>query len=95
MKNISFTRESPIQITSPKIGKLIGLYRPDFLIDNKIILEIKALEVLPLNMVNQLFDYLRNSSYELGYLVNFGGTKLFIKRIIFTNDRKHPGIRGL
>src|SRR3989344_3963166 len=35
-----------------------------------------------------LYRKLRNSNYELGYFINFSAPKLFMKRIIFTNDRK-------
>lgn len=49
---------------------------------------MKALEQIPRKLVDQLYDYLRNSRYELGYFINFCAPKLFLKRIIFTNDRK-------
>ena len=39
-------------------------------------------------LTDKLFDYLRNSKYELGFFINFGGSRLYIKRIIYTNDRK-------
>lgn len=87
-RNISFEKEVAIQIHSPKSGKIVGTYRPDFLIDGKIIIELKAQEVVPRKLIDQLFDYLRNSQYELGYFINFGGQKLYFKRIIYTNDRK-------
>lgn len=70
---------------------MVGAYGPDFLVDDKIILEIKAIEILPRKLVDQLFDYLKNSKYELGYFVNFTSPKLYMKRIIYTNDRKHFG----
>lgn len=88
IRKIPFIKEPSIKIISPKTGKTIGIYRPDFLVDDKIILEIKALEIIPRKLIDQLFDYLRNSSYELGYFVNFCGSKLYMKRIIYTNDRK-------
>jgi len=87
-RNISFNKEKSIQIYSPKIGKIIGSYRPDFIVDNKIIIELKAIESIPRKLIDQLYDYLRNSEYELGYFINFASPKLYIKRIIFTNDRK-------
>jgi len=43
---------------------------------------------MPKKMLDQIFDYLRNSKYELGYLINFSSPKLLVKRIIYTNDRK-------
>ncbi|MFA6146097.1 MAG: GxxExxY protein [Patescibacteria group bacterium] len=87
-RNISFNKEKSIQIYSPKTGKIIGSYRPDFIVDNKIIIELKAIESIPRKLIDQLYDYLRNSEYELGYFINFASPKLYIKRIIFTNDRK-------
>ncbi len=91
LRQIPFKREPSISIASPKTNKIIGIYRPDFLIDDKVILEVKALEILARKLIDQLFDYLRNSKYELGYFVNFAGPRLLMKRIIYTNDRKFSG----
>lgn len=87
-RRIHFKQETSIKIFSPKTGKFIGVYRPDFIVDSKIIIEVKALDQVPRKLINQLYDYLRNSEYELGYFINFGGEKLLMKRIIYTNDRK-------
>lgn len=89
LRRIAFVKEARIKIISPKTGNTIGIYCPDFLIEDKVILEVKALEVLPNKLIDQLFDYLKNSSYELGYFINFAGPKLYMKRIIYTNDRKN------
>jgi GxxExxY protein len=67
---------------------VIASYQPDFLVENKIIVELKALEKTPPIATNQLYTYLRNSSYELGFLINFSSNGVDIKRIIYTNDRK-------
>lgn len=88
LRGINFRREENIKIYSPKTKKIIGYYKPDFIIENKILIELKALEKIPGFLIDQLYDYLRNSEYELGYFINFSSPKLFIKRIIFTNDRK-------
>ena len=87
-RNISFEKEKNIKVYSPKTGKVVGYYRPDFLIDNKIVVELKAVEKIPKMFIDQLYDYLRNSAYELGYFINFASPKLYTKRIIYTNDRK-------
>jgi GxxExxY protein len=87
-RKIIFEKEKIINVHSPKSGNVIGRYRADFLIDGKIIVEIKAIDVIPKNFIDQLFSYLRNSKYELGYFVNFKSPRLYIKRIIYTNDRK-------
>lgn len=85
---IKFVKEPSIKIYSKK-GEFLGLYRPDFLIENKIIVELKAVEYISKQETARVYDYLRNSEYELAYLVNFASPKLYIKRLIFTNDRKY------
>ena len=87
-QNISFKREVTIKITSPYTGKTMGNYKLDFVIDGKIILEVKAVKFTPTKMEQQLYSYLRSTSYEVGYLVNFGSTRLYLKRVILTNNRK-------
>ena len=87
-RNIQFEKEKSIQVFSPKTGKLVGSYRPDFIVDEKIIVELKAVEKIPKMFLDQLYSYLRNSKYELGYFINFASPKLYMKRLIFTNDRK-------
>lgn len=88
LNKIPFEKEKAIKIYSIDTGKEIGIYRPDFIVDNKIIVEIKAVKFAPKDLENQLFDYLKCSKYELGYFINFGGAKLYKRRIIYTNDNK-------
>ena len=85
---VLFEKEKSIKIYSIDSGKVVGLYKPDFLIDNKILLEIKSARVTTKQDEKQLYFYLRNSEYEIGYLINFSTPKLYIKRIIYTNDKK-------
>jgi len=87
--NIKYKKECNIDIISPITGRKIGTYRPDFLIEDKIILEVKAVDVIPKNFIDQIYSYLRVSKYELGIFVNFRSYKLYIKRILYTNDRKN------
>ncbi|MEK7664119.1 MAG: GxxExxY protein [Patescibacteria group bacterium] len=86
--NIYFEKQKRINIYSLSSGKSLGVYVPDFLIEDKIILEIKASNFTTKQDVNQQLSYLRASAYEIGYLVNFGTSSLYVKRFIFTNDRK-------
>src|SRR3989344_6477160 len=65
-----FVREPAIKIFSAE-GDFLGLYRPDFLIENKIIIELKAHAFITKQELSRVYDYLRNSEYELAYLVNF------------------------
>jgi hypothetical protein len=45
-------------------------------------------EKIPRKMTDQLYSYLRNSIYQLGFFINFSSDGVDIKRVIYTNDRK-------
>ncbi|GEM_PF-9562 len=68
-------------------GKKLGTYRPDFVVENKIILEIKALPFVGKNEEMQTWNYLKGSPYRLALLVNFGGKDVDIKRIVYDTVR--------
>ena len=85
---LKFKEQARIDIFSIETGKKLGTYVPDFIIDDKIIIEIKASSFTGLDDINQQRSYLRASKYEISYLVNFNTPKLEIKRSIYTNDRK-------
>lgn len=86
-ENIPFEKEQSIKIYTPA-NKIAGTYKPDFVVDNKIIVEIKSSRFSSRLDEKQLYYYLRNSKYEVGFLVNFSTPKVYIKRIIYTNDKK-------
>lgn len=67
--------------------EIVGVYEPDFIVEDKVILEIKAVPVAPKQYENQLFYYLRCTNYKLGFLVNFGSDKLDIRRRIYDQAR--------
>jgi GxxExxY protein len=58
-------------------------FRADLIIENKLIVELKAVEVIPAVAPKQLLTYLRLKSYRLGLLINFGESliKNGIKRV--------------
>ena len=69
-------------------GKNVGIYEPDFIIDDKIIIEIKSVLNMPKVFENQLYYYLRGTTYKVGYLVNFGNEHIDIRRRIYDEIRK-------
>ena len=87
LQNIPFKREVHLSITYK--DKKIAEYVPDLVIDDKIIVEIKALEFLPNKFITQLINYLKGTNFQLGYLVNFGAPKLQIIRRIWTPNYKN------
>lgn len=68
-------------------GKEVGVYYADIIVENKIILELKAAENICEQREYQLINYLKASNIEIGYLFNFG-KKAEFKRKIFSNWRK-------
>ncbi len=79
-QNIDFTDRKRIKILYD--GKQIGIYEPDFVVEDKIIVEIKSVFELPKVHEKQLFYYLKGAKYRLGYLVNFGSDEIDIRRRI-------------
>lgn len=87
-QKLPFVEQERIKIYSLDTGKLLGTYIPDFVVQAKVVVEIKANRLLSPADLKQQRSYLKASVYEIAYLVNFGGVKLEIKRSIYTNDRK-------
>lgn len=87
-QNLKFEEQKRINIYSFDTGKKLGTYIPDFLVEDKVIIELKASNFTMKQDIEQQRSYLRISEYEIGYLVNFCTPKLEIKRSIYTNDRK-------
>jgi len=79
---ISFEKEKSINVKYD--DKKIGTYRPDFVIENKIILELKALPSVGKFEKQQVWHYLKGSNYKLAILANFGREDVEIKRFIHT-----------
>ena len=61
----------------------------DLLINDLVIVELKAVSRLLLEHEAQLLNYLRATPYEVGLLLNFGSRPTFIRKA-FDNNRKTP-----
>jgi GxxExxY protein len=67
--------------------KKVGLYFADIIVNECVIIEIKAAEALCEAHETQLTNYLKATNIEVGILLNFGKKPEF-KRKVFINDRK-------
>lgn len=85
---INFAQYPIVSVMDIEDGDQIDKYIPDFLVENKIIIEIKAQRYVASSHIDQLVKYLHSTKYEIGFLVNFGSPKVEIIRRIYTNDRK-------
>lgn len=62
-------------------GRTIGDFYADILLENKVILELKAVRTLTPEHQAQLINYLKATGVDIGLLVNFGNSKLEYKRL--------------
>ncbi len=79
--NISYSREKHFNINY-KNNILPHYYYADFVVNDTIILELKAIKELTSSHIKQTLNYLAASKLRLGLLINFGEDSLSYKRII-------------
>ncbi|MCK0132255.1 GxxExxY protein [Flavobacteriaceae bacterium F08102] len=81
LRNINFKREVSFEIEYN--GTILRhKYIADFVINDKIILEIKATEAIHSAHIKQTLNYLAVAKLRLGLLVNFGEDSLRYKRVV-------------
>lgn len=68
-------------------GEIVREYFADLVVDNKVIVELKAAEMIGKAHEAQLINYLRATKIEVGLLLNFGRKPEF-RRKVFTHDVK-------
>ncbi len=89
-KSLSVSREQQIPIKVS--GKKVGIYTPDIVVNEKILIEIKAKKFITPQDKRQLWEYLTATDFRLGFLVNFGkprGVEI-IRRVYDTAREKVP-----
>lgn len=79
-------REVPVPVWFR--GKKVGQYFTDIVVENAVLLELKAARSLEPAHEAQLLHYLRATEIEVGLLMNFGLRPQF-RRLLFDNERKN------
>jgi len=79
---LDFIREAGVKVYYRE--KLVGDRRVDFLVADKIPVELKAVSRLDNAHLNQGINYLEAYNFEVGLLINFGGASLEWKRLYNT-----------
>ncbi len=82
---LSTAREVPVPVWFR--GKKVGQYHADLIVENVVLLELKAARALESAHEAQLLHYLRATEVEVGLLLNFGLRPHF-RRLLFDNERK-------
>src|SRR5664279_3481992 len=75
LRDIPFKRQVPLPVTYKSV-KLDAGYRLDLVVDDRIILELKACDSIPRVARAELISYLRLTGITLGYIVNFHAYRL-------------------
>lgn len=87
---IEFELRQMVFISKPKLSlyfktrKLKKHYEPDFIVFEKIVVEIKAQKILTRNDAAQIINSLKSSRHEIGLLINFGEPSLKFRRFIYS-----------
>jgi len=83
LRKISYERQKPIEVLYK--NRLAKQFVCDFVLYEKIIVELKAIKKITDIEKAQLLNYLKATGLNLGLLLNFGGSSLEVKRLIKTN----------
>ncbi len=83
-KNLNYQREIEQQIFYKELTEPIGTRRADFVVEKKVLVELKAVKELEDVHLTQALNYLKVYKLEIGLLINFGGKSMTFKRLILT-----------
>ncbi|HRL72079.1 MAG TPA: GxxExxY protein [Flavobacterium sp.] len=87
LKNKGYKVEAQSKIKVYYKETEVGEYYADLMVENLVILELKAVDYIVKDFENQILNYLRSTDCEVGLLLNFGKKPEF-RRKIFENNRK-------
>ena len=80
LRNVFFERQKPIDVLYK--GKRAKQFFCDFVVAEKVLVELKAIENLSGIEIAQVLNYLKATNLKLGLLLNLGTTSLQYKRVI-------------
>jgi GxxExxY protein len=82
--NIDYQRELEIDIFYRDFNVAIGTRRADFLVEKKVLVELKATTAIEDVHLAQILNYLKAYRIEVGLLINFGTKSMEFKRVVLT-----------
>lgn len=85
LNKINFKRQEPVDVYYK--GKKIKQFVCDLIVEDKVIVELKAIKRITELEIAQTINYLNAVKYEVGLLINFGSKSLEFKRLIKNNPR--------
>lgn len=82
LANLTYSREIEQEIFYKDLPQPIGTRRADFIVEGKVLVELKAVIELEDVHLAQILNYLKAYKMEVGLLINFGSKSLTFKRVI-------------
>ena len=82
LNNVDLKCESEKKIAVQYKGREVGIYVADIIVQEKVILELKAVKQLTKIHEAQILNYLKGTGVKVGLLINFSHPKAEIKRFI-------------
>jgi GxxExxY protein len=79
-QGINLIQQHPIKVYDED-GTLLGSFTADLFVEDRLIVEVKACDILISDHKAQLQGYLRASQIEHGLLINFGSSKLEVRKL--------------
>jgi GxxExxY protein len=79
--------EAEVELKAKFRGRAVGTFRADLLVENVVVVELKAARGIDQAHIAQGLNYLRCTSLETGLILNFG-PRPQIRRLAFANERK-------
>ena len=83
--NLEFAREIEQDIFYKDLEEPIGTRRADFVVEQKVLVELKALKAMEDVHLAQVLNYLRAYKLEVALLLNFGSKSLTFKRLVLSS----------
>ena len=83
--HLDFQREIEQEIFYKELSEPIGTRRADFVVEGKVLVELKAVAKLEDVHMAQAINYLKAYRLDIGLLINFGSKSLEFKRLILSN----------
>jgi GxxExxY protein len=85
---LNFKREVEHEIFYKDLTEPIGRRRADFVVEEKVLIELKAIAQLDDAHLAQTLNYLKAYKLEVGLLINFGSKSLTFKRLVLTQKEQ-------
>jgi GxxExxY protein len=85
-QGLQIDQQKPISVTYS--GQIVGEYIADLIVEKCVIIELKAVKALDNVHQAQLLNYLKATGIRTGLLLNFGTSRLGIKRMVYGDKQK-------